>query len=199
MLKIGMTGGVGAGKSRLLAFIQEKYDAFVIQADQVGHILMEPGMPCYEPVIDLFGPDIVKNDKTLDRRRISDVVFAEAEKRQKLNEIIHPAVKEYIREALGREEAAGRGIAVVEAALLLEDHYRAFLDEIWYVSADEETRIQRLRDARGYTEEKARSIMSAQASDSYFRSHADFVIDNSGTPEEAEMQIMERLTKNEIL
>ncbi len=199
MLKIGMTGGVGAGKSRLLAFIQEKYDAFVLQADQVGHILMEPGMPCYEPVIDLFGPDIVKNDKTLDRRRISDVVFAEAEKRQMLNEIIHPAVKKYIREALGREEAAGRGIAVVEAALLLEDHYREFLDEIWYVSADEETRIQRLRDARGYTEEKARSIMSAQASDSYFRSHADFVIDNSGTPEEAEMQIMERLTKNEIL
>ncbi len=199
MLKIGLTGGVGAGKSRLLAFLQEKYDAFVLQADEVGHIVMEPGMPCYAPVISLFGPEIIKTDKTLDRKRISDVVFAEAEKRQKLNEIIHPAVKDYIQEALEKEALAGRKIAVVEAALLLEDHYQDFLDEIWYVYADEQARIRRLRDARGYTEEKARSIMAAQMPDEDFRSHADFVIDNSGTPEEAEMQIMERLNKNEIL
>jgi len=199
MLKIGLTGGVGAGKSRLLAFLQEKYDAFVLKADEVGHIVMEPGMPCYAPVISLFGPEIIKTDKTLDRKRISDVVFAEAEKRQKLNEIIHPAVKDYIQEALEKEALAGRKIAVVEAALLLEDHYQDFLDEIWYVYADEQARIRRLRDARGYTEEKARSIMAAQMPDEDFRSHADFVIDNSGTPEEAEMQIMERLNKNEIL
>ena len=199
MLKIGLTGGVGAGKSRLLAFLQEKYDAFVLQADEVGHIVMEPGMPCYAPVISLFGPEIIKTDKTLDRKRISDVVFAEAEKRQKLNEIIHPAVKDYIQEALEKEALAGRKIAVVEAALLLEDHYQDFLDEIWYVYADEQARIRRLRDARGYTEEKARSIMAAQMPDEDFRSHADFVIGNSGTPEKAEMQIMERLNKNEIL
>ena len=199
MLKIGLTGGVGAGKSRLLTFIHEKYDAYVIQADKVGHILMEPGNACYDQVTAQFGPEIIKEDITLDRRMFSAVVFAEAENLQQLNAIIHPAVKQYIRDALDSEEAAGRSIAIVEAALLLDDNYQDFLDEVWYVYTDEQVRIQRLMRDRGYSGEKARSIMAAQKPDSWFRSHADFVIDNSGSPEEAEKQIMERLTEYEVL
>ena len=113
--------------------------------------------------------------------------------------IIHPAVKKAIREALEREASSGRRLSVVEAALLLEDNYQAFCAEVWYVYVDEDTRVKRLMDGRGYTEEKAKSIMAAQKPDSFYREYADFVIDNSGEPEQAMEQIIERLTAYEIL
>ena len=97
---IGITGGVGAGKSTVLAYLEKKYNAFVIQADEVGHIVMEPGQECYQPVIDLFGKEVIKNDKTIDRKRVSDVVFGQPVFLTRLNGIIHPAVKQYILESL---------------------------------------------------------------------------------------------------
>ena len=85
MRTIGITGGVGAGKSTVLAFLEKKYDAYVIQADEVGHLVMEPGEECYEPVIRLFGKDVIKNDKTIDRKRVSDVVFGQPDMLEQLN------------------------------------------------------------------------------------------------------------------
>ena len=92
MRVIGVTGGVGAGKSTVLGILEEDFQAYVIQADQLGHILMEPGEECYDAVIALFGKEIIKKDKTIDRRRISDVVFTDKDMLLKLNGIIHPAV-----------------------------------------------------------------------------------------------------------
>lgn len=92
MRVIGVTGGVGAGKSTVLGILEEEFQAYVIQADQLGHILMEPGEECYDAVIALFGKEIIKKDKTIDRRRISDVVFTDKDMLLKLNGIIHPAV-----------------------------------------------------------------------------------------------------------
>ena len=94
MITIGITGGVGAGKSTVLDFLEEKYQAYVMKADEIGHLVMEPGQSCYEPVIALFGRQIIKNDKTIDRRQVSDVVFSHPELLEKLNQIIHPAVKQ---------------------------------------------------------------------------------------------------------
>ena len=93
---IGITGGVGAGKSTILDYLSQKYDAYVIQADKIGHLVMEPGGLCYEHVIALFGRQIIKNDKTIDRKQVSDVVFGNELMRQSLDAIIHPAVKTYI-------------------------------------------------------------------------------------------------------
>ena len=107
MKTIGITGGVGAGKSTVLAYLEEKYNAFVIQADEVGHIVMAPGQECYQPVIDLFGKDVIKNDKTIDRKRVSDVVFEQPDFLSRLNGIIHPAVKRYITEKPGGTEEGG--------------------------------------------------------------------------------------------
>ena len=90
MITIGITGGVGAGKSTVLDFLEEKYQAYVMKADEIGHLVMEPGQVCYEPVIALFGKQVIKNDKTIDRRQISDVVFSHPELLEKLNQIIHP-------------------------------------------------------------------------------------------------------------
>ena len=179
MKVIGVTGGVGAGKSTVLNILEEK-GACVIQADQIGHLLMEPGGRCYDEVVTLFGESVVKSDKTIDRKQVSDVVFHVAEKREALEKIIHPAVKQYILEKLESEREAGRSLAVVEAALLLDDNYQAFCDEVWYIRTDEKVRIDRLIKDRGYSEEKARNIIASQRSDEEFLAASDVVIDNSG-------------------
>ena len=116
---IGITGGVGAGKSTVLAYLEQKYGAFVIQADEVGHIVMEPGQECYRPVIQLFGEEVIKSDKTIDRKLVSDVVFGQPEFLTRLNEIIHPAVKRYILKKLEEQREKGCKLCVVEAALFL--------------------------------------------------------------------------------
>ena len=93
MKVIGITGGIGAGKSTVLHILEQEWNAFVLEADKVGHQVMEPGGCCYEAVIRLFGEQVIKNDKTIDRKKVSDVVFHVAEKRDALNQVIHPAVK----------------------------------------------------------------------------------------------------------
>ena len=114
MITIGITGGVGAGKSTVLDFLEEKYQAYVMKADEIGHLVMEPGQVCYEPVIALFGKQIIKNDKTIDRKMVSDVVFAHEEMRQKLDDIIHPAVKSYILDKIEEQKKAGCTLMIVQ-------------------------------------------------------------------------------------
>ena len=195
MYVIGITGGVGAGKSTVLDFFEKELSACVIQADKVGHIVMEPGQECYQPMIELFGKEIIKKDKTIDRKRVSDVVFEKAEKLEQLNGIIHPAVKRYICARLEEERRNGRNLSIVEAALLLEDHYEVFCDEIWYIHTEKEIRIKRLMASRGYTREKSENIIRNQASEGFFRSHADYVIENNGDLEETYAQILRGVNK----
>lgn len=191
MITIGITGGVGAGKSTVLDFLAEKYQAYVMKADEIGHLVMEPGQECYEPVIALFGKQIIKDDKTIDRRQVSDVVFSYPDMLERLNEIIHPAVKRYIRRQLELKRQQGQKICVVEAALLLEDHYDAFCDKVWYIHTDQEIRIERLMSSRGYTREKAENIIARQATEGFFREHADYIIQNNGDLDETWRQIEE--------
>ena len=191
MITIGITGGVGAGKSTVLDFLEERYQAYVMKADEIGHLVMEPGQACYEPVTALFGKQVIKEDKTIDRRQVSDVVFSHPEMLEKLNQIIHPAVKQYIREQLLLKKQQGQKVCVVEAALLLEDHYDAFCDKVWYIHTDQEIRIERLMSSRGYTREKAENIIARQATEGFFREHADYIIQNNGDLDETWRQIEE--------
>lgn len=195
MKVIGITGGVGAGKSTVLKYLESVLGAYVIQADLVGHQVMEPGERCYEQVIALFGKQVIKNDKTIDRKRVSDVVFHQEEMLVSLNRIIHPAVKQFILEKLEEQRAMGRELFVIEAALLLEDHYQDFCDHIWYIHTDREIRIGRLMESRGYTREKAESIIRSQASDEVFRTHADYVVENNGDPGQTYQQIEEGIRR----
>ena len=199
MITIGITGGVGAGKSTVLDFLEEKYQAYVMKADEIGHLVMEPGQSCYEPVIALFGRQIIKNDKTIDRKMVSDVVFAHEEMRQKLDDIIHPAVKSYILDKIEEQKKAGCTLMIVEAALLLEDHYQEFCDTIWYIHTDEEIRIRRLMENRGYTREKSVSIIASQAPETFFRENADYVVVNNGDFAQTRRQIEEGIRKYETL
>ena len=199
MITIGITGGVGAGKSTVLDFLEEKYQAYVMKADEIGHLVMEPGQSCYEPVIALFGKQVIKNDKTIDRRLVSDVVFSHPDMLEKLNHIIHPAVKEYIRRQLALKKEEGQRICVVEAALLLEDHYEEFCDTVWYIRTDSEIRIRRLMESRGYTREKSMSIIASQAPEEFFRTHTDYVVTNNTDLEDTWQQIREGIKKYETL
>ena len=188
---IGITGGVGAGKSTVLDHLEKQYNACVLQADKIGHLVMEPGGICYGQVIALFGKQIIKNDKTIDRKMVSDVVFAHEEMRQKLDDIIHPAVKSYILDKIEEQKKAGCTLMIVEAALLLEDHYDAFCDKVWYIHTDQEIRIERLMSSRGYTRAEAANIMARQATEGFFREHADYIIQNNGDLDETWRQIEE--------
>ena len=196
---IGITGGVGAGKSTVLAFLEKEYGAVVIQADQVGHLVMEPGEECYEDVIGIFGKEIIKEDKTIDRKRVSDVVFEQPHLLKKLETVIHPAVKRYICRRIRELQESGCRLCVVEAALLLEEHYQDFCDEVWYIHTDPKIRIRRLEESRGYTREKAEGIIASQATPEYFRAHSDYVIENNNDLDRTYAQIRERIEKHAVL
>ena len=156
---------------------------------------MEPDGICYDSVVALFGKRVIKNDKTIDRKMVSDVVFGSEIMRQSLDAIIHPAVRQYILNQIEQQREAGCSLVVVEAALLLEEKYDAFCDQVWYVHTDQETRIERLMSSRGYTREKALSIIKRQASEAFFRQNTDCVITNNGLPEETWRQIEEGIKK----
>ncbi len=182
MKVLGITGGVGAGKSTVLDYIQKMYGARVIQCDQVGHMVQEPGQSCYYRIVEAFGTGILNGDQTISREKLAAAVFDDYDALKKLNHIVHPSVKEYIIKEIEQERVRGRvPFVVVEAALLLEDRYDRICDEIWYIYADEKTRSVRLRATRGYSDDKIRKIMGNQMKESGYRARCSVVIDNSGT------------------
>ncbi|MCD8249126.1 MAG: dephospho-CoA kinase [Lachnospiraceae bacterium] len=189
MRVIGVTGGVGAGKSAVLDYLEGHCDALRIEADKVGHEVMEPGAIAYGSVIEAFGQDIVGPDGRIDRKALGNMVFADERKRLLLNSIIHPAVREEILRRLREAEQRGEVLAVVEAALFLEEHYETFCDETWYIYTKEETRRQRLRGSRGYSEERIDALLRSQRTHEEFLARCDCVIDNNGSIEETQRQV----------
>ncbi|MDD6324659.1 MAG: dephospho-CoA kinase [Lachnospiraceae bacterium] len=180
MKVLGITGGVGAGKSTVLAYLEEHYGARVIQADEVGHLLQQPGESCYRRIVELFGPVVLNADGTISRPQLGAIVYADPQKMARLNAIMHPSIRRWIKAEVEAEQKRGRvPFVTIEAALLLEDHYDEICDEIWYIHADDAVRIRRLMESRGYSEEKCRSIMANQKKESDFRAACQLVIDNS--------------------
>lgn len=182
MKVIGLTGGIGSGKSTILNKLQEEYGCYTVQLDQAAHRVMEPGEACYEQIVKLFGSAVLsESNGRIDREKMSAIVFQDEQKREQLNKIVHPAVKQWVLKKIQEVKQSGNySMFVIEAALLIEDHYDEICDELWYVYADEETRIRRLMTSRGYSREKAQSIMASQLSDTEYRKHCQRVIDNTG-------------------
>ena len=190
---IGVTGGVGAGKSTVLNYLEKRYGAKLILADLVGHEVMEPGHEAYEQVVKAFGQEIVSEDKTIDRKALGAIVFADEKKRMILNRIIHPAVRQEILRRLEAAELLHLSYAVVEAALFLEENYDAFCDETWYIYTDEKIRRQRLKESRGYSDERIDQIFRSQKTHEEFQKRCMFMIDNNGSEEETFRQIDRRM------
>ncbi len=185
MMVLGLTGGVGAGKSRILELFSHDYGAQVIQADLVARKLEDPGQPGLTGLVSLFGTGILQKDGTLDRKGFADRIFGNPEALKRVNALIHPLTWNEIKRQI-RESSAE--LIVVEAALF-DERSREVCQYLLYVDTQDEIRIQRLMENRGYSREKCLDIMKNQADRNDFLKLADFVIDNSGSLEESRLQI----------
>ena len=194
MRLIGITGGVGAGKTEILSFIKKHYNCEIHLADVVAKKIQEPGEICYNKVVALLGNDVLAPDGSIDKGKMATKIFLNTDLLRKINDIVHPAVREYLEQAVAKAKQEGNvELFFIEAALLIESGYRNFVDELWYIYADDDVRRERLKKNRGYSQEKITKIMESQLSDEAFREGSDFVIDNSGELEKAFMQIKMRL------
>lgn len=191
MMVLGLTGGVGAGKSRILELFSHDYGAQVIQADLVARKLEDPGQPGLTGLVSLFGTGILQKDGTLDRKGFADRIFGNPEALKRVNALIHPLTWNEIKRQI-RESSAE--LIVVEAALF-DERSREVCQYLLYVDTQDEIRIQGLMENRGYSREKCLDIMKNQADRNDFLKLADFVIDNSGSLEESRLQIRRILKK----
>lgn len=192
MKVLGITGGVGSGKSLVLEYLKEEYGAYICQMDETAKELQKSGTECFREIVRHFGTEIVGSDGELDRARLGGIVFAEEEELKKLNEIVHPAVLEHVRRDIEEKAETGVELYVVEAAVLT-DVFRDLSDELWYIYVREEIRRERLKASRGYTDERITRMIASQPAEEVFRETCDVVIDNSGDFEETKRQIGERL------
>ena len=190
MLVIGITGGVGAGKSSVLKALEEHCNCKIVLADDVGNKVKEPGQRCYHQIVELLGTEVLNEDLTINRAAMASKIFADVKILEQVNEIIHPAVKEYILNEIRIErEKQEIDVFFLEAALLIEAGYVPYLDELWYVFVEKEIRKKRLKESRGYSDKKIEQIMESQLSDTEFRKYAAVVLDNSYDFEETFEQI----------
>lgn len=196
MKVIGITGGVGAGKSQILSYLKEHTKCRVIMADQVAHELEKPGMICYEKLLALMGKDILAENGEIDKAAFAARIFARKELLAQVNEIVHPAVKEYILQAVAEEMEKGQqDYLFIEAALLIEDGYEEIVDEMWYIHTDEAVRRARLKASRGYTDERIDRIFGSQKTHEEFLKRCGCVIDNNGAQEDTCRQIDKRMKR----
>lgn len=194
MKAIGITGGVGAGKSAVLAYLEKRPGCLVIMADRAAHRLEEPGEVCYGPLKALLGDEVLDEEGRIDRQKMAAKIFGDGELLQKVNGIVHPAVKTYLTGRIEEEREAGKtAFLFIEAALLIEEGYASILDEMWYIHADEEVRRRRLKETRGYTDEKIDAILSRQLAEEAFRKHCGTVIENNGALAHVYRQIEKEL------
>jgi len=179
---IGITGGVGAGKSRVLEYIDKNFNAAIVRADDVAKDLIKKGTPTYEKLRKEFlGLDVFEEDGEFDRAKLAKVIFSDLNKLRTIDDIVHPAVKERVKEIFHEEDLKKtHDYFFLEAALLIEEHYDEICDELWYIYASEDTRRGRLKESRGYTDEKITGIFANQQGENVFRTKCKVVIDNDG-------------------
>jgi dephospho-CoA kinase len=177
---IGLTGGIGSGKSVVGAMLAE-LGAHVIDTDKVGHRVYAPGSEGFTRILKAFGRAIVGPDGTIDRKRLGAVVFADAEKRATLNGIVHPLIFQEIMREIGERRTAGfAGPIVLEAPILVEAKGTGLVDQIWVVTAPPDAVRRRLMTSRAMTQAEIEARVAAQLDDAERRRHADVVIENDG-------------------
>lgn len=182
---LGLTGGVGAGKSTVLNILKKDYGFYLIQTDLVARRLMEPGQPGYEAVCAFLGPSILNPDGTINRPAMADLIFGDTARREQVDRLTHPLVWK----AVAEEAAEKKGCPVVIESAVPSKEFRDNCREMWYLYTSRENRGRRLKESRGYSDEKISRIMENQASEEQFFQFADHSIDNNGTEEETRAQV----------
>ncbi len=190
---IGITGGIGCGKSSVLDFIKVNYSSYIVETDRLAHSLQQKGSACYNMIVAAFNEEILDKDGIIDRKKLGSIVFNDENKRNILNSIVHPAVTEEIIGLIDRYSKSA-DIFIIEAALLLESGIDKLCDEVWYIYTNEEKRRNRLIESRGYSDEKITAIMQTQLSEEIFFKSCSVVIDNNMSLENTFKQIREELS-----
>ncbi len=206
MITIGVTGGVGAGKSEILRYLENRYNCRVLLSDDAAKELELKGRALYEPLVRLLSGSVPEKEQAMsdlpseeresegmphealllengeiNKAEMARRIFADEKLLQKVNELVHPAVNRYILDEIERERRSGaREFFVLESALLVENGYDRIVDSMWYIYCDMEVRRERLRASRGYSDEKITRIMGNQVSEEEYRRACDIVIDNTG-------------------
>ena len=185
MLRVGLTGGIGSGKSTVATLLTRR-GAVVVDADRIAREVVEPGTPGLATVVEAFGEHVLAADGSLDRPALAAVVFADPDARARLDGIVHPLVRRRAAELIaGLPDDA---VVVHDVPLLVETGQAGGYDLVVVVETDPETRVTRLVE-RGLPEDDARARIAAQATDEQRRAVADVVLDNRGTPEELAAQV----------
>ncbi|GAB3165363.1 dephospho-CoA kinase [Microbispora hainanensis] len=186
MLKVGLTGGIGSGKSEVSRLLAAR-GAVVVDADKIAREVVEPGTPGLTEIVEAFGEDVLRPDGTLDRERLGAIVFADAEKLKILNGIVHPKVGERSKQL--QREAPDDAVVVYDVPLLAENNLAPLYDVVIVVDTPDDVRLERLQRFRGMREEDARARIAAQASREDRLRIADIVIRNEGSLDDLEAQV----------
>jgi dephospho-CoA kinase len=189
MLNIGLTGGIGCGKTTVTKILAE-LGATVMDADKIAHSTYAPGGPAYDGVVAVFGKEVLAPDGSVDRSKLGPIVFKEPAKLTKLTDAVWPATKNRIREMIAEARRNGEGKPiVVEAAILIEASWQSVFDEIWLITAAKDFVIARVERERGLKPEQTEARIKAQLPDEERRKHATIVIENNGTIAELQQQL----------
>ena len=187
MKVIGLTGGVGSGKSTVVGILRG-LGAEVIDADEASHAAYEPGTPGFDAVVREFGADVVREGR-IDRQRLGALVFADDGARRRLNAIVHPLVREWMAARTAEAIERGTGVVIQDVPLLYENGLEDLFSSIVLVYVSEDLQVERLVEGRGFTQERARAVIAVQMAIDEKRRRAHHVIDNSGTPEQTRDQV----------
>ena len=187
MKLVGLTGGAGSGKSTVAGMLRD-LGAVVVDADEASHAVYEPGTPGFDSVVQEFGKSYIKEGR-IDRKRLGELVFSDAAARRRLNDIVHPLVREWM--ALRTAEAVEHGAAVVvqDVPLLFESSLERLFSSVVLVYVPKQVQVERLVSGRGFTHEQANAVIGAQLPIDQKRGRAHHVIDNSGSLEDTRRQV----------
>ena len=190
MRVIGLTGGIGSGKSTVSQYLAE-LGARVIDADKVAHEVFEPDTEGWRELVNAFGEGIVSSNGEIDRKKLGEIVFNDPQALSRLNGIVHPQAYKLVKSRLGEYRRQGVAVVVLEVILLIEAGWAHLADEIWVTVASEDSVVKRLEQQRGLTEEEILARIRSQTPSEERVKHADIVIDNNGDPEEMKKKVKE--------
>lgn len=190
---IGLTGGIASGKSTVSQLLQET-GAYIIDADEIAHIIVEPGQPALQDIQETFGTGVLLPDGALDRKKLGEIIFNNPEARKNLDSITHDRIKIEIEKAIEKAAQDGYNIVVLDIPLLIEANWQYMVDVVWVVYIDRETQVNRLMERDSLTRAEALARIQSQLSLDEKKRYADIVIDNSGALSETREQVAAALS-----
>ena len=188
MLVIGLTGGIGSGKTTVSGFLEE-LGAEVIDADKVGHVTYLPDMPAWRDLIDTWGEDLLQPNREVDRKKLGAIVFSDPANLEKLNSIVHPRMRDIMNDRIEAFRGEGKQVVVVDAAILIEAKWTSLVDEVWVTAAPEDVVVQRVMARNGWDEEQVRSRMASQMPAEERQGYAQVVIDTNASLDEVRERV----------